>query len=74
MEMVEDLVIVGSGIGGQAIALALKKVGINVFVVERSDGLRAIGASFSLFPNAWLALDALGISTRLTSIYVLCNK
>ena len=46
MEMVEDLVIVGSGIGGQAIALALAKVGINVFVVERSDGLRATSSIF----------------------------
>ena len=74
MEMVEDVVIVGAGIGGLATALALKKVGIKALVLERSDGLRATGAALSLFPNAWLALDALGISHKLTSIYSLCNK
>ncbi|KAL5555762.1 hypothetical protein UlMin_037998 [Ulmus minor] len=72
--MVEDVVIVGAGIGGLATALALKKVGIKALVLERSDGLRATGAALSLFPNAWLALDALGISHKLTSIYSLCNK
>ncbi|KAL5753939.1 hypothetical protein ACOSP7_022159 [Xanthoceras sorbifolium] len=69
--MVEEeyVVIVGAGIAGLATALALKRLGIRSLVLERSEGLRATGAALTLFPNAWLALDALGVSHKLTSIY-----
>ncbi|KAK3411519.1 hypothetical protein EUGRSUZ_I00271 [Eucalyptus grandis] len=65
----EEVVIVGAGIAGLATAVALKKVGLQALVLERSEGLRAVGAALTLFPNAWHALDALGISDKLTSIY-----
>ncbi|KAL3564777.1 hypothetical protein D5086_032823 [Populus alba] len=61
MEMMEDVVIVGAGIAGLATAVALKRVGVRALVLERSEGLRATGAALTLFPNAWLALDALGV-------------
>ncbi|XP_059644353.1 monooxygenase 2-like [Cornus florida] len=67
--MVEDVVIVGAGIAGLATAVALKRVGVRALVLERSEGLRATGAALGLFPNAWLALDALGVSHKLTSVY-----
>ena len=67
--MMEDVVIVGAGIAGLAIAVALKRVGIKALVLERSDDLRTTGAALGLYPNAWLALDALGVSHKLTSIY-----
>ncbi|PON60766.1 FAD-binding domain containing protein, partial [Parasponia andersonii] len=69
MEMEEDIVIVGAGIAGLATAVALRRVGVKAMVLERSDGLRATGAALGLFPNAWLALDALGVSQKLTSVY-----
>ncbi|XP_031264226.1 monooxygenase 2-like [Pistacia vera] len=69
MEMVEDVVIVGAGIAGLATAVALKRVGVRAMVLERADGLRATGSALTLFPNAWLALDALGVSHKLTSLY-----
>ena len=69
MEKMEDIVIVGAGIAGLATAVALKRVGVTALVLERSDGLRATGAALTLFPNAWLALDALGVSHKLNSIY-----
>ncbi|KAF8012004.1 hypothetical protein BT93_I0202 [Corymbia citriodora subsp. variegata] len=65
----EEVVIVGGGIAGLATAVALKKVGVRALVLERSEGLRATGAALSLFPNAWHALDALGVSDKLTSLY-----
>ncbi|XP_015581418.1 monooxygenase 2 isoform X2 [Ricinus communis] len=65
----EDAVIVGAGIAGLATAVALKRVGIRALVLERSDTLRTTGAALTLFPNAWLALDALGVSHKLTSLY-----
>ncbi|KAJ4943961.1 hypothetical protein NE237_022071 [Protea cynaroides] len=69
MEISEEVVIIGAGIAGLATALALKRVGIGSLVLERSPVLRTTGASISLFPNAWLALQALGVAHKLTSIY-----
>ncbi|KAJ4715437.1 FAD-dependent urate hydroxylase [Melia azedarach] len=65
----EEVVIIGAGIAGLATAVALKRLGIRALVLEKSDGLRPTGAALTLFPNAWLALDALGVSHKLTSIY-----
>ncbi|KAK9949995.1 hypothetical protein M0R45_005502 [Rubus argutus] len=64
---VEDVVIVGGGIAGLATAVALKRAGVEALVLERSEGLRATGAALTLFPNAWYALDALGVSHKLAS-------
>ncbi|XP_044491345.1 monooxygenase 2-like [Mangifera indica] len=69
MEMVEEVVIVGAGIAGLATAVALRRVGVQAMVLERADGLRATGTALTLHPNAWLALDALGVSHKLTSLY-----
>lgn len=69
MEVVEDVVIIGAGIAGLATAVAFKRVGVRSLILEKSQTLRSTGAALSLFPNAWLALDALGVSDKLTSIY-----
>ncbi|KAA8546965.1 hypothetical protein F0562_003394 [Nyssa sinensis] len=74
MELEEDVVIVGAGIAGLAMAVAMKKVGIRALVLERSEGLRATGAAIILLPNAWLALDVLGVAHKLTSIYASTQK
>ncbi|RVW85744.1 Monooxygenase 2 [Vitis vinifera] len=42
--------------------------------LERSDGLRATGAALGLFPNAWRALDALGVAHNLTAVYAVRKK
>lgn len=69
MGEVEEVVIVGAGIAGLAAAVALKTVGVRAVVLERWEELRATGAGLNLFPNAWIALDALGVSHKLTSLY-----
>ncbi|KAK2995474.1 hypothetical protein RJ640_009999 [Escallonia rubra] len=69
MEEVEDVVIVGAGIAGLATAVALKRYGVRALVLERSEGLRAMGAGLTLFPNAWLALEALGVDHKLSPLY-----
>ncbi|KAF5178457.1 Monooxygenase [Thalictrum thalictroides] len=74
MEIEEDVVIVGGGIAGLATALALKRIGIQSLVLEQSSDLRTTGTSLLLFPNAWLALYALGVSHKLTSIYAPLEK
>ncbi|KAL5703651.1 hypothetical protein ACHQM5_022178 [Ranunculus cassubicifolius] len=74
MEIVEDVVIVGGGIAGLSTALALMRVGVQSLVLERSDMLRTTGAALTLGPNAWVALDALGVADQLTSIYTPFQK
>ncbi|XXG64671.1 hypothetical protein AAC387_Pa05g2558 [Persea americana] len=69
MERYEDVVIVGGGIAGLATALGLKRVGIRALVLERSHELRATGAALTLAPNAWRALDALGVAHKLIPLY-----
>ncbi|OWM76401.1 monooxygenase 2-like [Punica granatum] len=65
----EEVVIVGAGIGGLATSVALKRVGVRALVLERAADLRATGAALTLFPNAWRALDALGVADKLTALY-----
>ncbi|CAN1298662.1 Monooxygenase 3 [Linum perenne] len=67
--MEEQVVIVGAGIAGLATALALKRVGIKALVLEKADSLRTTGAALSLLPNAWIALDSLGVSHKLKPLY-----
>ncbi|KAJ8906233.1 hypothetical protein NDN08_002727 [Rhodosorus marinus] len=66
-----DVVIVGSGIGGLAAGVALRKAtNKSVTVLERSDGEDITdGTSISVWPNAWAALEALDrdVSERLRS-------
>lgn len=61
MEVVHDIVIVGAGIAGLAIALGLHRLGIQCLVLESAYSLRAQGYALALWTNAWKALDALGV-------------
>uniref|UniRef100_A0A7N2LYN6 FAD-binding domain-containing protein n=1 Tax=Quercus lobata TaxID=97700 RepID=A0A7N2LYN6_QUELO len=70
----EDVVIVGVGIASLATAVALKRVGIRALVIEKSEGLRATGATLSLYLNAWSAMDALGVSHKLINLYAPCKR
>ncbi|KAA9162326.1 FAD-dependent oxidoreductase [Amycolatopsis acidicola] len=54
-------VIVGGGIGGLAVAVALRRGSWQVTVLERHPSLSEIGAGITLWPNALRALDALGL-------------
>ncbi|KAM7275385.1 hypothetical protein ACFE04_017251 [Oxalis oulophora] len=69
VEKEEDVLIIGAGIAGLATAVGLSRLGIRALVLERSDRLRSTGAALTLFPNAWLALDALSASHELIHLY-----
>ena len=56
-----DILIVGAGIGGLALALALQRAGLAARVCERAPELREIGAGLLLTPNATWVLDRLGV-------------
>src|SRR5690348_16282538 len=53
--------IVGGGIGGIAVAVALHRIGVNVSVYERAAALREVGAGMMLWPNATRVLRELGL-------------
>ena len=55
------VVIAGGGIGGLAAALALARKGFRSTVLEQAPQFGEIGAGIQLAPNAWHALDALGV-------------
>jgi 3-hydroxybenzoate 6-monooxygenase len=55
------VLVAGGGIGGLAAALALARRGLAVTVLEQAATLGEIGAGIQLGPNAFAALDALGV-------------
>jgi salicylate hydroxylase len=55
------VIVAGGGIGGLAAALALARKGFRSVVLEQAPQFGEIGAGIQLAPNAWHALDALGV-------------
>ncbi|MBD0844203.1 MULTISPECIES: 3-hydroxybenzoate 6-monooxygenase [unclassified Streptomyces] len=56
-----ELLVAGGGIGGLAVALAAAGRGHRVTVLERRDEFTELGAGIQLAPNAFHALDRLGV-------------
>lgn len=56
-----SVLLVGGGIGGMAAALALARLGISIDLLEQAGAIGEIGAGLQLGPNAFAALDALGV-------------
>ena len=61
------VLIAGGGIGGVAASLALVRRGFAVKVLEQAPQLGEIGAGIQFGPNAFAALDALGIGEKARS-------
>ncbi|MFA5598361.1 MAG: 3-hydroxybenzoate 6-monooxygenase [Pusillimonas sp.] len=57
----QKVIIVGGGIGGLAAALSLSRQGVEILLLEQADQIGEIGAGIQLGPNAFAALDALGV-------------
>lgn len=69
-----SVIIVGGGIGGLAAALALSRLGIQITVLEQSPEIGEIGAGMQLAPNAFAALDALGVGENARSRAVYSDR
>ncbi|MET9952744.1 FAD-dependent oxidoreductase [Streptomyces sp. NPDC006339] len=61
-------VVVGAGIGGLTTAVALRRRGWDVTVLERAPDLAPVGAGIALAPNALRALDTLGLGDRVRDL------
>jgi 3-hydroxybenzoate 6-monooxygenase len=57
----KPVLVAGGGIGGLAAALALARKGFRSVVLEQAPQFGEIGAGIQIAPNAWHALDALGV-------------
>lgn len=57
----QTILISGGGIGGLAAALSLARRGFAVTVLEQAASLGEIGAGIQIGPNAFHAMDALGV-------------
>ncbi|MFI6848199.1 3-hydroxybenzoate 6-monooxygenase [Kitasatospora sp. NBC_00085] len=66
------VIIAGGGIGGLATALSLSRSGHRATVLERSGTFAEIGAGIQLGPNAFHALDRLGVgeSVRERAVFI----
>ncbi len=59
--MVEEVAIIGAGLGGLTCALALARAGRRVTVFEQAPQLGEVGAGITLSPNASRIMIALGL-------------
>ncbi len=64
------VILVGLGIGGSALALALQKLGIDYLALEQAPALGEVGAGLQLSPNAVRVLEYLDLGDRLKSFCV----
>jgi len=67
-----DFVVAGGGIGGLSCALALARKDFHVAVLERSKAFSEFGAGIQMGPNAFPALDYLGVgeTARVGAVYI----
>ena len=56
------VLIIGGGIGGLAAAVGLRRTGLQAEVYEQAAELKEVGAGISLWSNAIIALDRLGLA------------
>lgn len=61
-------VVVGAGIGGLAAAIALRRIGWDVTVLERAPELEPLGAGITIWPNALRALDTIDVDIEEVSV------
>ena len=66
----DEVIIVGAGIGGLTLGLTLHQAGIKCRVFESVPELRAIGVGINLLPHAAKELAALGLEAELAHVAI----
>ena len=62
-----EVIILGAGIGGSALALALDKFDIDYVLLEQAPAFAEVGAGIQLSPNGVRVLEALGLREDLAA-------
>ena len=60
-----QVIVVGAGIGGSALALSLEQLGIDYLLLEQAPTFEEVGAGIQLSPNGTKILEQLGIGEEL---------
>src|ERR1700682_1457746 len=68
--MDEEVIIVGAGIGGLTLGLALLEVKIPGRIFESTAEIRAVGVGINLLPHATKELSALGLEPALAKVAI----
>jgi 2-polyprenyl-6-methoxyphenol hydroxylase-like FAD-dependent oxidoreductase len=66
----DDIIIVGAGIGGLTLGLALHAAGIPCRIFESAAEIRAVGVGINLLPHATKELAALGVEADLARVAI----
>ncbi len=61
------IVIVGAGIAGSALALALEQLGLDYELLEQASAFEEVGAGIQLSPNGVFVLEKLGLKSQLAA-------
>ena len=60
-------IIIGGGIGGLAVAIALRRIGVRPLVFEQAPKIQEVGAGISLWSNAIKALRQLDVGDQVAA-------
>src|SRR5260221_11022317 len=66
----EEVLIIGGGIGGLTLGLMLHRAGIGCRVFEAAPELKAVGVGINILPHASRELCALGLEDALAKVAV----
>jgi 2-polyprenyl-6-methoxyphenol hydroxylase-like FAD-dependent oxidoreductase len=66
----DDIIIVGAGIGGLTLGLALHAAGIPCRIFESAAEIKAVGVGINLLPHATKELAALGLEDELARVAI----
>ena len=69
-----DVLIVGAGVGGLTLALALHEAGIQCRVYEAAPEIKPLGVGINVLPHATRVLGRLGVNDRLAAKSVLTQE
>jgi len=69
-----DVVIVGAGIGGLTLALALEHAGIGCRIYEAAAELQPLGVGINVLPHATAVLETLGVLEALERVAVVTRE
>ena len=68
------IAIVGAGIGGLTLAIALRRHGLDVEIYEQTAELREVGAAVALSANATRFFEQFGLGAQLATRAPRCRR